>query len=99
MEDCTMKTFLKWRKMTCVLIVWCALIGIWLINGAVSTSGAVDDCVADGVLSRESCETASAIGSGIGITIILGIGFFGFVFLSLIWFMSRPRDKAVEAAA
>ena len=74
------------RKMTWVLIVWCALILIWAIAGGGS---AAEDCENEATQSlQEACEA----GTGIGILLILFIGFIGFVFLSLIWFMSRPRQ-------
>jgi hypothetical protein len=28
-----MKRFLKWRKMTWALLVWGALIGVWIVSG------------------------------------------------------------------
>jgi hypothetical protein len=76
----------SWRKMTWVLIVWCAIILVWAIAGG---GAAADDC-ADKVnqLNQDACEA----GTGIGIAIILLIGFFGFAFFSIIWFMTRPKD-------
>lgn len=75
----------RWRKMTWVLIVWSALILLWAIGGA-----AGNDCGSEATqLGRESCEA----GTGIGVALILLIGFFGFVFFSLIWFMSRPKGR------
>lgn len=71
-----------WRRMTWVLIVWCAIILIWAIAG-----GASNNCV------HQTYKTACQAGTGIGVAIILLIGFFGFVFFSLIWFMSRPRSR------
>ena len=75
----------KWRKMTWVVIAWTVLILVWIITGA-----AANEC-ADEVdqLSREACEA----GTGIGVALIALIGFFGFVFLSIIWFMTRPRTR------
>jgi hypothetical protein len=29
-----MKRFLKWRKMTWALLLWGALIGLWIVSGA-----------------------------------------------------------------
>ena len=31
-----MTRFLKWRKMTWALFLWCALIGVWLVTGVSS---------------------------------------------------------------
>lgn len=79
---------MKWRKMTWVVLLWCALILVWAIAGGGS---AANDCANEvDELSRSACEA----GAGIGIAVILLIGFFGFVFLSLIWFMTRPRTRA-----
>lgn len=63
--------------MTWVLILWCALILVWMIGGASSAN-----CDGDG-----ACEA----GTGIGVALIALVGFFGFVFLSIIWFMRRKN--------
>jgi hypothetical protein len=70
-----------WRKMTWVLIVWCAVILAWAIGGASSSH-------CSGQYSN-ACQA----GTGIGVALVLFIGFFGFVFFALIWFMSRPRNR------
>jgi len=78
-----------WRKMTWVLIVWSVLILIWAVAG-----GAGNDCGSETTqLNREACEA----GTGIGVALILFIGFIGFVFFSLIWFMTRPRGRVCPA--
>ena len=75
----------RWRKMTWVLIVWCVLILAWAIGG-----GAANNCGEEAdELSRSACEA----GTGIGVAIILFIGFVGFVFFALIWFMTRPKTR------
>jgi hypothetical protein len=80
-----------WRKMTWVLIIWCALILIWAIAGGSSAS---NDCSHQATeLNRNACDT----GAGIGVAIVLLIGFFGFVFFGLIWFMTRPRGRDCPA--
>jgi hypothetical protein len=74
-----------WRKMTWVLIIWCLIILIWAIAG-----GASNNCSEQATkLNQNACEA----GTGIGVAIILLIGFFGFVFLGLIWLMTRPRGR------
>ena len=77
----------RWRKATWALVLWCLLILVWAIAGG----GAVaEDCANEAdQLSRDAC----AAGAGIGIAIIFLIGFFGFIFFSIIWFMSRPRTR------
>ena len=71
-----------WRKMTWLLIVWCVLILIWAVGGASSNNCA-----------QQTYKAACQAGTGIGVVLILGLGFFGYVFLSLIWFMTRPRHR------
>lgn len=74
-----------WRKMTWAIIVWCVLILTWAVAG-----GASNKCASQTTaLNQNACEA----GTGIGVALILFIGFFGFVFLSLIWFMSRLRTR------
>ncbi len=79
---------LKWRKMTWALIVWCAAILVWAIAGG---SHASNSC------SHDQFQNACNAGVGIGVAIILLIGFVGFVFLSIIWFMTRPRGRDCPA--
>jgi hypothetical protein len=88
----------RWRKMTWVLIIWCALILVWAIAGAAGQNSRAY-CLAhpSAYLSLKTCEAASNAGAGIGIAIILLIGFFGFVFFGLIWLMSRPRHRVCPA--
>lgn len=69
--------------MTVVIWVWCALILVWAIAGG---GGAANDC--EGERYQDACEA----GAGLGILLILFIGFIGFVFLSIIWFMTKPKD-------
>jgi hypothetical protein len=70
------------RKMTYVVWGWCLLILAWCVGGA---SSATSHCQA---AYQNACDT----GAGIGVLLILFIGFFGFVFFSLIWFMTRPKQ-------
>lgn len=81
-----------WRKMTWVILIWCALILVWAIAGG---SSANSDCVgnASDQLTQDACDA----GTGIGVAIVLFIGFVGFVFLSLIWFMTRPSGRECPA--
>lgn len=75
----------SWRKMTWALVIWTVLIGLWLASYA----GAVGD-----IETSSSAEEAGvAIGAGIGTTFLFIIWFLGFVILSIIWFMSRPKTN------
>lgn len=52
--------------------------------------GSTHDCGSQTTtLDKNACQA----GTGIGVALILLIGFFGFVFLSFIWLMSRPRRR------
>ncbi len=83
-----------WRKMTWVLIIWCAIILIWAFaGGASSNSQSVQQCVSQGVFTAQQCQNAADAGTGIGVALILVIGFVGFVFFSLIWLMSRSKTR------
>lgn len=78
----------RWRKMTWVLWIWCVLILAWAIAGA-----AGNECADEAdELSQSACEA----GTGIGVALVLFIGFIGFVFLGLIWIMSRPRHRTCQ---
>jgi len=49
----------------------------------------------DGQAFAKACRDGTDAGTAIGVTLVLGIGFFGVVFLSLIWFMTRRRVHVV----
>lgn len=76
---------MRLRKMTWVLIVWSTLILLWAFGG-----GAASEC---GDKRTQLAQDACDAGTGLGVLVILFIGFIGFVFLSLIWFMSRPKGR------
>jgi hypothetical protein len=94
-----LKKLRKVRKMTWVLVGWCTLILVWAIAGSASAASesSISDCVRDssGILTRADCQSAAEAGAGLGFLAVLFIGFFGFVFFGLIWFMSRPKEKQV----
>ena len=78
-----------WRKMTWVLIIFSALMLAWIIAGANSTH-----C---GSKANEAARSGCEAGTGIGVGIIIFLWFLGFVVLSLIWFMTRPRGRDCPA--
>jgi hypothetical protein len=81
----------KWRKMTWAVIAWTTLILVWMIGGAAS-----NDCASEtgsGLLSDQDAQAACEVGTGLGVVAIAFFGFFGFVFLSIIWFMTRPKTR------
>ena len=79
-----------WRKATWALAIFNLLILIWLIAGIAGTS---NNCagLTDGALS--GCQAGTAVGAGIGVTLIVLIWFIGFMVLGLVWLMSRPRHR------
>lgn len=73
----------RWRKMTWIIWIWCVAIIVWAVAGG---SSAAKSC-------HGQYQSACQAGTGIGIALILVIGFIGFVFLSLIWLMTRPKGR------
>lgn len=71
-----------WRKMTWALIIWSVLCLIWIISGA-SSSNCADST------SQTNCQAGTAIGVGL----IIGLWFMGFVVGALVWFMTRPKGR------
>lgn len=82
-----LKSIRRIRKMTYVVWAWCILIVVWAIAGAASTPA--QHCGR----FQHACVEGAQAGTGIGVAIVLLIGFFGFVFFSLIWFMTRPKER------
>lgn len=77
------------RKMSWALIIWTIIMAIWAIAG-----GSSADCGSQGdQYSQAGCQA----GTGIAIALIIVIWFIGFVVLSLIWFMTRPRKRECPA--
>ena len=66
------------RKMSWALISWSVLCLVWIITG---------------VNSANPHGTAEQAGTAIGAGLIFGLWFMGFVVLSLVWFMTRPKDR------
>jgi hypothetical protein len=73
--------------MTWVLIAWSVLVLVWVIVGVNSA-----DC------ENEEFQDACEAGTGLGVGVILFLGFMGFVVLALVWFMTRPREARVVNA-
>jgi hypothetical protein len=80
----------RWRKATWALAVFNVLALVWLLSGII---GASNNCsgLSGGALS--GCQAGTAIGAGIGVTLIVIIWFIGFMVLGLVWLMSRPRHR------
>ena len=83
------------RKMTWALWAWCLAIIAWAIGAGSTGAHDAANCTKTAYLSAADCANATGAGAGIAVLLILLIGFFGFVFLSIIWFMSRPKPQPV----
>lgn len=81
-----------WRKITWVLIAWSTLVvvgGLALAGHASNQySSACQNSLGDGSLCQQVGNQAASDQFGH----ILKIGVVGFVILSIIWFMTRPRS-------
>lgn len=82
----------RWRKATWAIVVFSALMLVWIVAGVGAVS---DNCAGKTGDALEACQAGTAIGGGIGVTILIFIWFIGFIVLGLIWLMSRPKDNVV----
>jgi len=98
-----MRGVLRWRKMTWLILVFSALMFLWMVAGGSAadsvSSSEIQQCVGDGsVLTYQECkdslQAGADVGTGIGVAFIFVLWFFGFVILSIIWFMTRPRGRS-----
>src|SRR5689334_16776618 len=80
----------SWRKMSWAILIWTAVFLLWGISGV----GAVSNrCVGLTGDALTTCQAGTAIGGGLGITIIFFLWFVGFIVLSIVWFMTRPKNN------
>ena len=77
----------RWRKMTWVLVVVNALFLVWVI--AAVSDRASEDCPP----GDDLCVSASDAGTGIGVALLIFFWIFVFIVLSLIWLMTRPKQR------
>jgi hypothetical protein len=82
----------RWRKATWALLIWTALMGIWIAAGIGAVSNSCDTLAGQAL---ETCQAGVAVGGGLGVTFIIIIWFIGFIVLGLIWLMSRPKDNVL----
>ena len=75
------------RMMSWVLIVWTAIFVVWI--GA----GVADRPSKDCPPGDQLCQDASDVGTSIGVGLVVTLFFVGFVILSLIWLMTRPKRR------
>ncbi len=80
----------SWRKMTWAILIWTAVMVAWIVSGASAVS---NNCAGETGDALATCQAATAIGGGIAVTLIGFIWFIGFIVLSVIWFMTRPKNN------
>jgi hypothetical protein len=88
----------RWRKMTWTIVIFSALMLLWVIVGASSANNA-QHCANESsqFLSQADCTSARDAGTAIGVGLLIFLWFLGFVVLSLIWFMTRPKGRDCPA--
>lgn len=82
----------SWRKMTWAILIWTVLMLAWIASGVSATS---NNCAGMAGDALTTCQAGTAIGGGLAVTFIFFIWFIGFIILSIIWFMSRPKNNVV----
>lgn len=87
-----------WRKMTWAILIWSALMLLWIIVGIAGADNA-EHCVneTNRFLDQQTCTDARDAGTGIAVAFLFFLWFIGFTVLSLIWFMTRPKGRDCPA--
>lgn len=70
----------KKRVFMWVFLAVQVLFVIWVVSAGMTGSGQPEDC---GTLSAETCNTASDVGTGIAVFLILGVWFFVNCFIAV----------------
>lgn len=86
-------TIPKWRPFTWVILAINLLFVWWVIAGIASASHAAD-C---GTLSQSTCDGAAAVGTAIGIGIIIFLWAAIDVILGVSWAVTRPKRRMCPA--
>jgi hypothetical protein len=80
------KKWYRLRKMTWALIIWSVLFLIWIIS-----AGGSANCSDQAGRYQGAKQSGCEAGTGIAIVGLIVVWFMGFVVLSIIWYMSRPK--------
>jgi rubredoxin len=78
----------RWRKATWAIVIFSVLMFIWVIAAGSSSA----NCSQEEEF-RGACKAGEALGRGIGVTVVVILWILGFIVLSLIWLMSRPKHR------
>ena len=79
----------QWRKATWALVIWNALMILWLAGSL----GGDFSCVGETGAARAVCDAGASIGMSLGASLVGVVWFFGFVTIGLIWLVSRPKRE------
>ena len=81
----------RYRKSTWGLVVWTALIGLWLVSGMANVAQShTCDSAAE---FTQVCQAGTTVGAGIAIVFIGGLWFMGFLVGSVVWFASKSKGQ------
>ena len=83
-----------WRKLTWVILVFNALMLIWLVAGV---GGVADNCEGEVGSALEACEAGTAVGAGLGAAFIIFLWVAGNVILGVIWLVTRKTAQPERA--
>ena len=78
----------KWRPFSWVILVINILFLVWIIVGIAASKPT--DC---GSLTAEQCSDVNAVGTGIGVAIIIVFWAMVDVILGVVWLVTRPKGK------
>ena len=86
-----MKIRPHWRKMTWVVLLFNAIMLVWLIAGVAT---ATHNPACNG-LSQSTCQAATDVGASIGAGLIIGLWLAGDVILGILWLVTHGRSCPV----
>jgi hypothetical protein len=84
----------NWRKFTWFILVLQILFIVWIIAGV---SGNADNCAGEVGDALELCEAGTAVGTGIGVGIIIFLWAFVDIILGLIWLITNRGQRDCPA--
>lgn len=82
--------FRRWRPFTWVLIAFNLIMLIWLVGGLASGG---DPCAGEVGDALEACRAGAAIGTGIGVALILTIWIVVGFILGMIWLVTGRGQR------
>jgi hypothetical protein len=80
------------RKMSWTILIWTALFVLWAATGLGAVS---NNCAGLSGSALTNCQAITAVGGGIGLSIIFSMWFVGFIVLAVVWFATRPKSNVV----